>query len=106
MKQARTLRSLSALTVAVAAISAAGTATAQDDASVLSQLANDQSVDEALGVIEPLSPLGGLLSFKMLLQLPEDPFAFHGPQPFDQEPPAGQSDFSDPTEPVSPRGFK
>ena len=112
MHMTRTLRPLGGLVAAVIAAaaighSAIGTALAEDDPLPLGgQLAIDQSVDEALGVLAPLSPVGGLLSFKMLLQLPEDPFAFHGPQPYDLEPPASQSDFSDPTQAVNPRGFK
>jgi len=101
----RASRFLGTLVFAVAAL--VGTAAAQDGAGPANgQLAVDESVDQALGVLEPLSPVGGLLSFRTILRLPDDPFAFHGRQPFDQQPPAGQSDFSDPDEPVNPRGGK
>ena len=97
---------LRALLAATALVGVAGAALAQDEPLPPGQqLAVDQSVDEALGVLQPLSPVGGLLSFRSLLRLPDDPFAFHGPQPFDQDPPAAQSDFNIPGQ-VNPRGGK
>ena len=61
------------------------------------QAANDQQVDLALGTLDTRLPL-------RLLMLPPQRIGTHGPLPFDQQPPAAQSDFSDVTVTVNPRG--
>jgi len=62
------------------------------------QAAKDQQVDLALGVLDEPPTLR-----IVLLQLPEEP-GTRGPLPFDLEPPASQSDFSDPVVEVCRRG--
>lgn len=58
----------------------------------------DQQVDMALGTLD------GLSVPKSPLKPPEIQVGFNGPLPFPQQPPAAQSDFSDSTTPVNPRG--
>ncbi len=94
------MRSRQALTAVLAGLLlAAGPAWAQgDDATPGAQAVKEQQIDLALGTLAPS------LAFRPLpLQPPAAP-GTRGPQPFDQEPPAAQSDFSDVTVDVCPRG--
>lgn len=59
----------------------------------------DQQVDMALGTLDGL-----MTEPKSPLKPPEVQIGFNGSLPFPQQPPAAQSDFSDSTTPVNPRG--
>ncbi|MEZ5669019.1 MAG: hypothetical protein R3F55_16565 [Alphaproteobacteria bacterium] len=96
------MRVSSRLLLAAAIIAAAAPALAQNDADPAAQAAGDQQVDLALGTLDAPPPL----RLSMALEPPALGVGFRGRQPFDQQPPAAQSDFSDPTVTVNPRGSK
>ena len=89
------------LATAMAAFAPSAALQAEDGTNA-GQAAIDQQVDLALGTLDTLPTL----RMSRSLQVPQERLGFSGPQPFDIEPPAAQSDFSDPAAPVGPRGSK
>lgn len=93
----RSLKTSLAAALTGALVAAAGTSMAQGGATDQDQqVAKDLQVDLALGTLD-IQPTLRLLE-------PPAQLGTRGPLPFDQEPPAAQSDFSDVTVPVNPRG--
>lgn len=79
-------------------LAATGAIAQGDPAGEAGPVDTDQQVDMALGTLDELSVP------KSPLKPPETQIGFNGPLPFPQQPPAAQSDFSDSTTPVNPRG--